>query len=182
MPSVRVKGKTYTPVQELFANDDVRPAHGTAEEDPPNDGRPTNRLFPRFSHPFLRQDRTLTATLSIPVRPRALTSASRVHAHCTLRTSRYPSGHEGTSRSPNRPSIALPPNERIYSGELREGERSLGIPRMRSRGESARADSSINLSHGGDDLHDVRSPDHHDDVVEHLDVIGIRDFFHGYGY
>jgi hypothetical protein len=176
MPSVRVKGKTYTPVQELFANADV---HGAPEEDPPNDGRPINRLFPRFSHPFLRQDRTPTATLSTPARPRALTAASRVHAHCTLRT---PRGPEGTSRSPNRPSIALPPNERIHSGEFRESERSLGIPRMRSYGGSARADSSINLSHGGDDLHDVRSPDHHDDVVEHLDVIGIRDFFYSHGY
>jgi len=174
MPSVRVKGKTYTPVQELFAD-----VHSAAEDDPPNDGRPTKLLFPRFSHPFLRQDRTPTATLSTPARPRALTSASRVHAHCTLRA---PRGHEGTSRSPNRPSIALPPNERIQSGEFPGSERSLGIPRMRSHGESARADSSINLSHGGDDLHDVRSTDHHDDVVEHLDVIGIRDSFYSHEY
>lgn len=165
MPSVRVKGKTYTHVQDLFANEDVR-----AAEDSPNEGRASNRLFPRFSHPFLRQDRTPIGTLSTPGRPRALTSASRVHAHCTLRSSR---GNEGTSRSPNRTSIALPANEGMHLSELRESERPLGIPRMRSRGESARADSSINLSHGGgDDFLDVCGPDHHDDVVEHLDVIG----------
>jgi hypothetical protein len=168
MPSVRVKNKTYTSVHDVFGQadpSDVTQAQGSATE-----GATESRsLFPRFSHSFLRQDRTPTATLQIPGRPCAVTSASRVHAHCTLRNPRLSSSTP--SRSPNSPLAPLPPSE---PGEVRESNRPFGIRHIRSRGDSGRAESSINLSHGGtEDFGEFLGSDHHhDDVVEHLDVIG----------
>jgi hypothetical protein len=166
MPSVRVRSKTYTPIHEVFAQADPPLAGDVPEaQGSTTAGISESRgLFPRFSHPFLRQDRTPTATLPASGRPRALTSASRVHAHCTLRNPRY-SGSIN-SRSPNSPLVPLPPGEHPQLGGVRS-DSPFGI---RSRGDSGRAESSINLSHGGDNFWDYDH--HHDDVVEHLDVIG----------
>jgi hypothetical protein len=163
MPSVRVRSKTYTPVHEVFAQVDPRSAGNITES--PTEGPIENSLFPRFSH------RTATATLPPPGRPRALTSASRVHAHCTLRGTRQ-SGSIN-SRSPKSPLIPLP-TEHPQAAEGRESNRPFGIRRILSHGDSGRAESSINLSHGGtDNFWDLLNSDHHhDDVVEHLDVIG----------
>ena len=165
MPSVRVKNKAYIPVRDVFAQADPDDAQDSSTVRP--------GLFPRHSQPILR-DLTPTATLPVPGRPRALTSASRVHAHCTLRTSRQSGSLNTPSRSPSSPLTALPPSDQ--PGEVRENNRPFGIRHIRSRGESGRAESSINLSHGGtEDYGDFLDSDHHhDDVVEHLDVIGIH--------
>ena len=168
MPSVRVRSKTYTPVHEVFAPDPRSAGEVTEAVSSPTEELTENRgLFPRFSHPFLRQ-----ASLPAPGRPRALTSASRVHAHCTLRNTRQ-SGSVN-SHSPTSPLVPLPSTEHPQPAGVRESNRPVGIRRIRSRGDSGRAESSINLSHGGnDDFWDFLNPDqHHDDVVEHLDVIG----------
>lgn len=169
MPSVRVRGKTYTPVQEVFPDaDGLRPLSvPVAAEGSTLGVQAQPRLLPRFSLPLLYQDRTPTGTMSISGRPRAFTTASRVHAHCTLRSSRH-SGMGAQS-----PSSPLTMNDPLQSGELHEYDRR-AVPRMRSRGDTRRAESSVNLSHGGDDSHEALNADHHhhDDVVEHLDVIG----------
>jgi hypothetical protein len=178
MPSVRVKSKAYTPVHEVFAQADphlagsaVTETQGSAAVEGRTEG---HGLYPRVSHPFLRQDRTPTATLNTSARPRAHTSASRVHAHCTLRNTHQLGGPNTPSRSPNSQLVALPPDEH---GDVHESNRPFGVRRIRSCGaESGRADSSINLSHGGsgDFGNFLTSDHHHDDVVEHLDVIGNR--------
>jgi hypothetical protein len=155
MPSVRVRSKTYTPVHEVFAQADP----GDVAEGSPTEGPANNTPIPRFS---LLHDRTGTATLAAPGRPRAMTLSSRVHAHCTL------SSGSINSRSPTSPVIPLP-SEHLQPAE--ESNRPVGI-----RHTTGRAESSINLSHGGsDNFWDSFNPEsdhHHDDVVEHLDVIG----------
>jgi len=154
MPSVRVRSKTYTPVHEVFVQADPSDVAEAPTEGP--DHTPT----PRFS---LLHDRTRTATLSTPGRPRAMTLSSRVHAHCTL-------GNSGSinSRSPTSPVIPLPSE---HPQPVEESNRPVGI-----RHTPGRAESSINLSHGGSDnfwdSFNHESDHHHDDVVEHLDVIG----------
>lgn len=164
MPSVRVKSKAYIPVRDVFAQADPDDAQGSSTIRP--------SLLPRLSQPTLR-DLTQIATLPVPGRPRALTSASRVHAHCTLRNSRQSGSLNTPSRSPSSPLAALPPGDQ--PGEVRENNRPFGIRHIRSHGESGRAESSINLSHGGTEDYGefLGSDHHHDDVVEHLDVIGI---------
>jgi len=167
MPSVRVRGKTYTPVQDVFPNaDGLRPLSVPVAADGSTLGvHAQRRLLPRFSLPLLY---TPTATMSTSGRPRAFTSASRVYAHCTLRSSRH-SGSMGAQS----PSSPLTIDDPLQSGELHEYDRRRAIPRMRSRGDSRRAESSVNLSHGRDDSYEALDADHHhDDVVEHLDVIG----------
>jgi len=158
MPSVRVRSKTYTPVHEVFAQAD--PGDVAEAQNSPTEGAP----IPRFS--FLH-DRMRTAPFPAPGRPRAATLSSRVHAHCTLRNS-----GSINSRSPTSPVIPLV-NEHPQPAE--ESNRP-GI-----RHPPGRAESSINLSHGGsDNFWDSFNPDHHhDDVVEHLDVIGTYSS-HGY--
>ena len=170
MPSVRVKSKAYTPVQEVFAQADPRLVGDVAEDQQSaTEGRMET---PRFSQPFLLPDIMQTATLPVPGRPRALTSASRVHAHCTLRNSRQSGTQSVHTVSPSSPNLPLPQSDQ--PGEVRESNRPFGIRHIRSRGDSRRAESSINLSHGGtEDFEDLFDSDHHhDDVVEHLDVIG----------
>src|SRR6266571_1599079 len=84
MPSVRVRGKSYIPVQDVFPDaDGLRPLSvpPVAADESTLGLHTQRRLLPRFSLPLLYQDRTLSATMSTSGRPRAFTSASRVHTH-----------------------------------------------------------------------------------------------------
>ena len=150
MPSVRIRDSAF--LQPL--RDDNPPTN--------NDPEPTPRLSPRAS-PFLPHMRTMPSFRSSRVgstspqlrsqRGRSGSTASRVHDHCIRSCARY----SATDRSSS--VMALP----LLSSSVDDREGALttstGTPSIRH----TNADS-IRATYG--------SEMHHDDVIEHLDVIG----------
>ncbi|KAF9534219.1 hypothetical protein CPB83DRAFT_843880 [Crepidotus variabilis] len=172
MPSVRVKGRIYTPIQEVFPGGEIeQSAEGDVAQTPGEPAVSPPRLFNRLSLPLLRQSRTSTTTFVTPRRPRALTTASRVHAHCTIRETR-PSPDYVASPTPihHSPLGAAGPYGYTPKAETHDIEGQSAVLRLRSHGDPGRVESSINLSHY-EDGEQVDPDHHHDDVVENLDVI-----------
>jgi len=173
MPSIRIKGNVYASLEDYYAENDG-PGSG---EPQPSEGGPalstpngksfipsdTPRIYPRNSLPLLKPSDTANSSQPSPtrLRPRALTSSSRVHDHCISRSAQYndvaPNAHSAA------PSLTSP--TRIYAGENMTIENLHATP----GGETGLIEHSINLSRV--DLNGIEDH-HHDDVVEHLDVIG----------
>ncbi|KAJ3512536.1 hypothetical protein NLJ89_g3460 [Agrocybe chaxingu] len=183
MPSIRVKGRAYTALDDVFPELNVHPPDsGTSQGANPR----SSQLQPRLSLPFLRQADAQIATsptspgLTSPGRRRSSTTASLIHAHCT-RSPRLPQfrnsqvGEEDSPLSPLRSSPdAISPSQ-PYPGVgemLTIGGQQADI-RITSSGEPGLVESSINLPHPADARSEEHyfSDHHHDDVVEHLDVI-----------
>jgi len=176
MPSIRVKGRTYTPLSDVFPDARSRPASSATSHDAVVASPEAHPLNTRKSLPQVPDE---TGTTTIPGRrPRATTSASRIHTHCTDRSSRATWGtpnSPGSPGSPLRNSNITSTTGNAYNNlsavHAMEGQQS---DVRSSHGDHGLVESSINLSFEGDLSNDGSDPfhHHHDDVVEHLDVIG----------
>lgn len=186
MPPIKVKGNAYSSLDDSNIPEDYDIPPNTqpsiSQQTPsPLLLRITPNISTRLSLPFLRgepPDVRLSAIASTtPNRPRAATTASRIHAHCTssagIRSSQFWGAEQDVdslqpgvpSPSPSRsPNVAYP-----QAGQLVTLEGMQTDLRISSRGEPGLIEHSINLSHTEEE-DDVDH--HHDDVVDHLDVIG----------
>ncbi|KAF8974464.1 hypothetical protein BDZ97DRAFT_25191 [Flammula alnicola] len=184
MPSIRVKGQAYSSLGDVFAeSDNAPPDAGPSEQHAPSPFL-TPRIPSRLSLPFLRTEPSDTqpspnANPVTPRRPRSGTTASRIHAHCTssIRSSQFLpptqdviAGGPYRERRTSHSSTGSPENTYPHAGEMMTIEGLQTDLRMSSHGEPGLIENSINLSHtDGEDNEDTEH--HHDDVVEHLDVI-----------
>ncbi|CAA7259857.1 unnamed protein product [Cyclocybe aegerita] len=183
MPSIRVKGRAYTALDDVFPELNVHPPDsGTSQDANPR----SSQLQPRLSLPFLRQTDAQTITsstspgLTSPGRRRSSTTTSLIHAHCTRspRLSQFRNSQLGEEDSPLSPLRSSPDGispSQPYPGVgemLTIGGQQADI-RIASSGEPGLVESSINLPHPADARSEEHyfSDHHHDDVVEHLDVI-----------
>ncbi|PPQ77440.1 LOW QUALITY PROTEIN: hypothetical protein CVT25_011022 [Psilocybe cyanescens] len=187
MPSIRIKGKaSYANLEDIYVDsgpDNRLSATGTSPSIRNTFSRFSGgspRVHPSTSLPHLQvnaqdvQPSPLSQVVT-PARPRAMTTASRVHDHCTSRTSQLLSPTQ--ENSPSVPSPLYPSStprlshlypqasEMVTIGGLQTGLRLSS--RLSSNGELGLVENSINLS----DMDEENEDHHHDDVVEHLDVI-----------
>ena len=192
MPSIRIKSSFYSALRDPNDNELVPPIH--TELVPSIHTELVPPIHTQVSLPDLQlhnvESSDPTNSRSSPLsptnlhvttlRPRAYTASSRVHAHCTrnsLRNSRPGIPGEQVSRPNSRIEVVHvddPPSR------LSEGARTLeglhaDVIMDRSSGEPlGRIRSSISsLPRPGLEGQELRIVDvhHHDDIVEHLDVI-----------
>lgn len=175
MPSIRVKSPFYSALRD--SNDELVPSihiqsslpdlrlHNVVDQ--PCD--PTNSR----SSPLSPTNLHLTT-----LRPRAYTASSRVHAHCmrnSLRNSRPGIPGEQITRPNSRIEVVHvddPPLRLSNGARTMEGLQA-DVIMDSSFGEPGRIQSSLSLPHShleGQEL-GIVDVHHHDDIVEHLDVI-----------
>jgi len=168
MPSVRVKGRTYSNLEDVFleSNTPAVDYDGSAHTSP-------QYLLPRLSLPVLQQDGPNPQPSPSPLtprRPRSSTTASRVHAHCTLSSRSSQVLNLAQDASPLYLSpTTYPAHLHPHRGETRTLDGPQTNVRISSHGEPGLVENSISSITGDDD----QPEHHHDDVVEHLDVIGM---------
>ena len=175
MPSIRVKGQVYSTLEDTIStNDDSQPPGGNPRNTlQPYSDTPTRNVQHSFSLPLLPR-----GILDVPSkshgRPRS--SSSRVYAHCINANS------QRSQPSPNplsnaRSTPTLNVDNATISQEIMTIEGALTDVRAPSHVEPGIVESSIDISLTFDNEDSQISGHHHDDVVEHLDVIGIFPFF-----
>jgi hypothetical protein len=182
MPSIRIKGTPYSSLRDHPTTNEPRslaeifPTHGPTLPS-------TNPVPPRMqrSMPTMReQSEPLSSTIpntsqSPPRRPRAGTVSSRIHNHCMQSSLRFPRADSIDHDSQPSTSRTASPLLVTHDGMVTM-EGSQADIRMRSSGERGRIDSAMNLPTSHIDAAHMRVVDssgtHHDDIVEHLDVIG----------
>ena len=156
MPSVRIRDPAFLQAgrdDNPAAIQTTQPQNNQSTQDDPT---PRRSLIRPHIHtmPTLRNNRL--ASTSPPLRPqrgRSGSSASRVHDHCVRSSARY----SATDRSSSITALPLLSSSLDYAdGPL---STSTGSPTI----HHTNADS-IRATYG--------SEMHHDDVIEHLDVIG----------
>ncbi|KAF8165252.1 hypothetical protein B0H34DRAFT_688456 [Crassisporium funariophilum] len=184
MPSIRVKGRVYSNLDDRLSNDgDLRlDSEIPSTSVPPVIPSNTPSLQPRLSLPLLRPDPVSHAPLDdVPRRPRATTTSSRIHDHCTntlrnARTSQLPANlvHDRNAVTPLPSPNISPSHTYPHSGEMIMMEGPQTDVMISSHGEPGIIESSINLPHtdvGKGTQYLGNYDHHHDDVVEHLDAI-----------
>jgi hypothetical protein len=169
MPSVRIRDSAY--LQPLRAESppfatqgNQQPVHTrSTRTGAHNDATslvlsPPNLLHMRTMPTLRSYRRSSISPPSRPLRPRSGSTASRVHNHLTQRYSATPDSHLSASSS----ITALPLLSSTYEGEDFQGPLTISTDSP-SNDNQTNADS-IRATYG--------SEIHHDDVIEHLDVIG----------
>ena len=168
MPSVRIRDSAY--LQSLrpessppATQGNQPPAHTRSTSTAHNDATrlapsPPNLLHMRTMPTLRGQRHGSVSPHSRPLRPRSGSTASRVHDHLTRRYSVTPDSHLSASSS----ITALPLLSSTYEGEDFQGPLTISTDSPASD-HRTNADS-IRATYG--------SEIHHDDVIEHLDVIG----------
>jgi hypothetical protein len=172
MPSVRIRDSAYSPLVDSLDVQHQR-SSTTPGTTPSNDYTPSQMAFlPRMrTMPALRNQGSPSSTSPQPslgpssphLRPPQLRpqraragTVSRVHDHCIRSCARY----SHAVASADRQNLPLLPHERDISH---------GTPSV----AAATTGSNLSFQHTGDS---IRASDpnemHHDDVIEHLDVIG----------
>lgn len=180
MPSVRVKGRTYSNLENIF----LEPLEPAVNRDGSTQPSPRH-LLPRLSHPVLRQDVSYpqpSMSSLTPARPRSSTIGSRVHAHCTSSSMSSQSVNHTQDDTPLSPRYLSPvasPALYPHRSDMMMLEGLQTDVRVSSHGEPGLIENSIN-SMTGDHDQDGHPEHHHDDVVEHLDVIGMQDFIYSF--
>ena len=178
MPSVRVKGRTYSNLEDVFleSNTPLVDHDGSAQLSP-------QHLLPRPSLPVLRQDGPNpqpSPSPLIPRRPRSSTTASRIHAHCTFSSRSSQVLNLAQDASPLSPQylspVTHPAQLHPHRGETITLDGPQTVVRISSHSEPGLIENSINSITSGDDQ-DGHPEHHHDDVVEHLDVIGTQHIY-----
>ena len=167
MPSIRIKGQVYSTLDAISTNDDTPCLRGELE-------LPGANLRNTHSHTSNIQHRS-----SLPQLPRGLldvpsslhrfgrprSASSRVYAHC-INTSRS-SQHSQPNPLSNTKSTPTSNVDNATTSQEVEGASDVRVP---SHVDPGIPESSINTASDEDSQF---SGHHHDDVVEHLDVIGI---------
>jgi hypothetical protein len=173
MPSIRIKDHAvYSNLENTISINDVRGEMSNS----PNTYSHTSNIQTRPSLPLLPRE---LLDPSSHLRPRSATTSGRIHAHCvnTSRNSQFlqpPPNPLRTTRSTPNTNVedATIPQRVTTTGGV---QTDLGLP------SPGMVESSPSLSWTVDDRDPRRSAfsdHHHDDVVEHLDVIGIFLPFH----
>lgn len=177
MPSIKIRGRPYTNLQEVF----------NAPQDTQQDTQisPVNRVHTQRSLPGLwtaaHDPQTQPSdTPAVVVRPRALTTSSRVYAH-TLRNSQIRQSTAGRTEPPldllvpiptaSSPKDLYPTAEEQLQPVIAHGSQAdLRLPVHTQPGLVERSlNEPTEDGHTDPTQHRLH---HHDDVVEHLDVIG----------
>ena len=172
MPSIRIKGQVYSTLDAISTNDDTLCLQGELPgANPRNTHSHISNIQHRSSLPLLPR-----GLLDVPSpsshrigRPRSASQASRVYAHC-INISR---SSQLSQPSPNPLSnTKSTPTSNVDNATTsqKEIEGVLSEVRVPSHVDPRIAESSITTA---DDEDSQFSGHHHDDVVEHLDVIGI---------
>lgn len=174
MPSIRIKGQVYSTLEDAIStNGDNLCLQGELPGGPPsNTLRPyshTPNVHHKFSLPLLPRGQLDVPSPLPHGRPRS--ASSRVYAHCinTSRNSQYsqppPSPLSNTKSMPT----SNVGNATTFQ-EMMTIEGALTDVRAPSHVDPGIVESSTDIS--TDDEDSQFSGHHHDDVVEHLDVIG----------
>jgi hypothetical protein len=178
MPSIRIKGQVDSTLDAISTNDDTGTLCLRGElpgANPRNTYSHSSNIQHRSSLPLLPH-----GLLDVPSpsshrfgRPRNRSASSRVYAHC-INTSR---NSQHLQPPPNPSNTKSTPTSNVDNATTsQEMESALSDVRVPSHVDPSIAESSINTA---DDEDSQISGHHHDDVVEHLDVIGIfLSFFH----
>jgi hypothetical protein len=165
MPSVRIRDSAYSPLIDSPVVQHQR-LHTTPNSTSIAHTPSSRATLPRMrTMPSLRNQGSPNSTspqLSLgpcpQLRPRARGSTvSRVHDHCTRSSAR----HSHAVASADRQNLPLLPHDR----EIPHGTPSVA---------AATTGSNLSYQHTGTDSIRASDPNemHHDDVIEHLDVIG----------
>ncbi|TFK43438.1 hypothetical protein BDQ12DRAFT_180030 [Crucibulum laeve] len=181
MPSIRVRGPVYATLGDGPSNDEPRslatiftPATPVLSSVEPR---------PRPSMPSLRQEEDRLSpelTTQAHRRPRARTSASRIHAHCMLNTLRGSRAIATPETAYTAESLATPTPQQqfIHHDGIMTMEGAQADVVISSPGQPGIIESNLSLPRSHDDAHRFRELEpnehHHDDIVEHLDVIDPR--------
>lgn len=167
MPSIRIKGQVYSTLDAISTNDDTLCLRDELSgASPRNSHSHTSNIQHRPSLPLLD-----VPSPSLPRLGRPRSASSRVYAHC-INTSRN-SQYSQPSPNPLSNTKSTPTSNADNATTSQEIEGALSDVRVPSHVDPRIAESSINSSLTADDEDSQFSGHHHDDVVEHLDVIGI---------
>jgi hypothetical protein len=173
MPSIRVKGSFYSALRDSNDEELVPPIHiqsSLPDLQPHNVvDQPGDPTTPRSSP--LSPTHLQVTTL----RPRAYTASSRVHAHCTRNSLRPGIPGEQITRPNSRIEVVHvdhPPSRLSDGARTIEGLQA-DVIMYPSSGEPGRIESNLSLPRSQREGQELRIVDvhHHDDIVEHLDVI-----------
>ena len=172
MPSIRVKGQVYSTLDAISTNDDTLYLRGELPgANPCSTYSHTSNIQHRSSLPLLPRGLLDVPSSSLHRHGRPRSASSRVYAHCinTSRNSQYSQPQSNPLN--NTKSTPMSNVDNVTTSQEIEG--ALADVRVPSHVDPGIAESSINT----DDEDSQFSGHHHDDVVEHLDVIGIFLFF-----
>jgi hypothetical protein len=181
MPSIRIKGQVHSTLDSdaISTNDDTLCLRGelpNSSANPRNTYSHTSNIQHSSSLPLLPHGLSDVPSPSSHTRFRLPRSASsRVYAHC-INTSRNPQHSQPPPHPLSNPTTPTSNVDSATTSQHIEG--ALSDVRVQSHVDPSIAESSINTA---DDEDSHFSGHHHDDVVEHLDVIGIfifKSFFH----
>ncbi|KAG5639269.1 hypothetical protein H0H81_004930 [Sphagnurus paluster] len=159
------------PLSTLFITANEEPSASTT-------GSPGNPQPPhmRRSMPMLRVEPPddKSAEVAQPTtRPRSGTTGSRIHTYCIGSSRRYPRGPTSDGSSQISTERAASPLLVVTRDGMVTLEGSQADILMPSNGEHGVIGSALSLPGSENEAHSFVLPDvHHDDVVEHLDVIG----------
>ena len=173
MPSIRVKGQVYSTLDTISTNDDTLYLRGELPgANPCSTYSHTSNIQHRSSLPLLPRGLLDVPSSSLHRLGRPRSASSRVYAHCinTSRNSQYSQPQfnplNNTKSTPTSNVDTATTSQEIEGAPLSD-------VRVPSHVDPGIAERSINTSLTTDDEDSQISGHHHDDVVEHLDVIGI---------
>lgn len=170
MPSIRIKGppgQVYSALEDAISvNDDTLCLRGEVPGAPQVQHRSSFPLLPRG----------LLDMPSPPLHGRPRSASSRIHAHCinASRNSQHWQLPPNPLSNTKSTSTSNPDNATTQDMTI---EGALTNVRVPSHIDPGFEESSIGISLTNDDEDSQFSGHHHDEVVEHLDVIGDFPFF-----
>ena len=166
MPSIRVKGQVYSTLDAISTNDDTLRLRG----EPTSPRNTHSHTIPhRSSLPLLPRGLLNVPSPSLHEFGRPRSASSRVYAHCINNTSRNSQHLQPPSNPLLVSNTKFTPTSNVDNASTsQEIEGALSDVRIPSHVPRI-AESSINTANEDSQF----SGHHHDDVVEHLDVIGI---------
>ena len=169
MPSIRVRGQVYSTLDAISTNDDAPSLRGEQPDANPRNTQ-TSSIPHRSSLPLLPRGLLDVPSPSLHTSGRPRSASSRVYSHC-INTSTRRNSHSQPPPSPLINTKSTPTSNVDNATTSQEIEGALSdVIRVPSQVDPKIEESSINSA---EDEDSQLSGHHHDDVVEHLDVIGI---------
>lgn len=167
MPSIRIKGRGYSTLDPISTTDDTPWLRGELPgANPLNTPSQTSNIQHRSSLPLLPRGLLDVPSPSLLTSGRPRSASSRVYAHC-INTSTRRNSHSQPPTSPLSNTKSSPTSNVDDATTSQERENAFSDAIVPSHVDPTIAEGSA------DDEDSQISGHHHDDVVEHLDVIGI---------
>ena len=170
MPSIRIKGQVYLTLDPKPTNDDTLSLRGELSGANPRNAAHshTSNIQHRSSLPLLPRGQLDVPSTSSYTSGRPRSASGRVYTHCINTSARRNSLHSQPPLSPLLSNTkSKPTSNQDNTTTSQEIEGVLPDVRVTSHVDPSIVESSF------DDEDSQISGHHHDDVVEHLDVIGI---------